>query len=70
MNSDQNKIKRYFGITLILILTGFIKILIKGYKDEQGNIDWFDVLFPGGIGAAFGVFTLILYINQYKSRKV
>ena len=59
--------KRYLGIGLLMCLVGVFKIYTKGVYYDNGNIHWFNVLVPFGMGVMVVVYVLtktILNLNK------
>lgn len=46
--TTQNK--RYFGISILLILVGIFKVYSKGIYQKSGEINWVNLIIPLGMG--------------------
>lgn len=60
------KHKRFLGISILLIALGIYKIYIKG-THHNGDILWFNILVPFGMGVLFFAYTLIVIFSDSKS---
>ena len=60
------RVKRFFGIGIIFTLAGIFKIYMKGVYDDQGDLKWFNILAPFGMGLLILFYTLILVMLDKK----
>ncbi len=58
--------KRYLGIGILLTLVGVFKLYSEGIYQKNGEIYWFNILVPFGMGIAVLVYT---FIKIYLQRK-
>ena len=61
----NTKHKRYLGISILLMLTGVFKMYWKGVF-ENGEILWFNILIPFGMGVLFFLYTLVVIFTEIK----
>ncbi len=52
--------KKYLGISILFILMGAFKIYMKGLYLENGEISWFKLLVPFGLG----IIALIVVVTK------
>lgn len=62
-----NEHKRYLGISILLLLVGIFKLYKKGLYLENGEINWFNVFVPFGMGIGALIYTLFK-ISQDKKK--
>ena len=59
--SQPNKLR--LGGAFLMLAVGFFKLFVKGVRNPDGSIDWFDVLFPGALGIML-LFYVFIKISQ------
>ncbi len=55
--TTQNK--RYFGVSILLILVGVFKVFSKGIYLKSGEINWINLLVPLGMGVVALLYLII-----------
>lgn len=58
--------KRYLGIGILLTLVGMFELYSEGIYQKNGEIYWFNILVPFGMGIGVLVYT---FIKIYLQRK-
>lgn len=56
--TTQNK--RFFGIAILMLLIGAFKIYSKGFYHENGELNWFNILIPAGLGVLMLIYVIVL----------
>ena len=60
--------KRYLGVSVLVILVGVFKIYSKGIYTKTGDLNWFNILIPFGMGIMALIFVFVkIYLERNKS---
>lgn len=68
MSSEQKEIsqrvKRFFGISLLMLIIGIPKVYTEGIYDDEGNVFWLRIMAPFGLGVLGLLYSVVLYVSE------